>query len=188
MVDLLKGFGILTVVAGHCNFPMLLWVDPYSFHMPLFFFISGFFLNLERPYLSFVRQKANSLLVPFYKYCIAFVFIACGFHFSEIPIFRAYQFNNLFTFNNFCIEPFVQSYQFLLIRPLWFVTTLFLAMILVGLCRPILVWAGVKPVRSMFLFLILIVLAEFISSVSPNYSDLEGTQISQDSLYNLKSL
>lgn len=146
-IDILKGFGILTVVAGHCGFPLLLWADPYSFHMPLFFFISGFFLNLEKSYFSFIKQKINSLLIPFYKYCIAFAFIAWILHFLGIPFLRRFQINNIFTLNNFFIEPFIQSYQFMLIRPLWFVTTLFLAMTLVGLCRPILSWGGGKAFK-----------------------------------------
>jgi fucose 4-O-acetylase-like acetyltransferase len=41
--SIVKGIGMILVVCGHCNgafdfFPFL----PYSFHMPLFYFVSGY--------------------------------------------------------------------------------------------------------------------------------------------------
>lgn len=42
-VNYIKVFGILLVVIGHTNFPNNSFI--YSFHMPLFFFISGYFLK-----------------------------------------------------------------------------------------------------------------------------------------------
>lgn len=42
-IDIAKGIGILLVYIGHCDLDyksnLFLWI--YSFHMPLFFFISG---------------------------------------------------------------------------------------------------------------------------------------------------
>ncbi|WP_411740358.1 acyltransferase family protein [Pseudomonas sp. BF-B-26] len=43
-VDVLRGIGILLVVSGHASSGSSMNVfAPYSFHMPLFFFISGLF-------------------------------------------------------------------------------------------------------------------------------------------------
>ena len=44
-VDIAKGIGIFLMVMGHTGIPRIgnQWI--YSFHMPLFFFISGFLFN-----------------------------------------------------------------------------------------------------------------------------------------------
>ena len=55
-IDVLKGFGILLVILGHCmpDFPINILEDKfsaelqrfiYTFHMPMFFFCSGFVMN-----------------------------------------------------------------------------------------------------------------------------------------------
>jgi len=48
-LDVLKGIGIFFVVAGHfykSDDPVLVYI--YSFHMPLFFFISGYVYDDRR--------------------------------------------------------------------------------------------------------------------------------------------
>ncbi|MGE5529660.1 MAG: acyltransferase family protein [Patescibacteria group bacterium] len=60
--DLVKGFGIFLVVWGHTMVPRSVYI--YSFHMPLFFFISGY-LHRERPLGGFVVHKLNRLYVPY---------------------------------------------------------------------------------------------------------------------------
>ena len=84
LFDAMKGFGILLVIIGHAvqgssdhfddifAFRMI-----YSFHMPLFFFISGYILQLglERKRLapiSFVLKKAHALVVPFLSWYLIF--------------------------------------------------------------------------------------------------------------------
>ncbi len=67
-LDIAKGIGIIFVVVGHhlSGIPALTtWI--YSFHMPLFFIISGFLLS-ERKTIDikrFIKKKANSLLYPY---------------------------------------------------------------------------------------------------------------------------
>lgn len=75
-LDLMKGIGILLVYLGHSfNFPNFKWTKilfflgntVYSFHMPLFFFISGLLsntnkeINLEK----FYKGKLKRLLIPY---------------------------------------------------------------------------------------------------------------------------
>ena len=68
-VDNAKGIGILLVILGH-----LPWVTKgmhhyiYSFHMPLFFVIAGFFLtsSIEQMNIrTFLYKRMRSLVVPF---------------------------------------------------------------------------------------------------------------------------
>lgn len=67
-LDIAKGIGILLVVLGHNDFEV---ISPfvqrliYSFHMPLFFFLSGYFINASIPFFEFVRKRFNALLKPF---------------------------------------------------------------------------------------------------------------------------
>ena len=75
-LDLMKGIGILLVYLGHSfnlyglkwnNLFLFLYRTTYSFHMPLFFFISGLLsntnkeINLEK----FYKGKIKRLLVPY---------------------------------------------------------------------------------------------------------------------------
>jgi polysaccharide biosynthesis protein PslL len=67
-IDIAKGIGILLVVLGHNDFEVIsLFVQRliYSFHMPLFFFLSGYFLNTAVPFFDFFKKRFNALLKPF---------------------------------------------------------------------------------------------------------------------------
>ena len=58
-IDIAKGIGILLVVIGHCiNSLSFLGKWIWSFHMPLFFVISGLCFNPSK----------NTLFVPFFQY------------------------------------------------------------------------------------------------------------------------
>jgi len=46
-LDVLKGFGILFVVLGHALADGGLKTYIYAFHMPLFFFVSGYLFDAE---------------------------------------------------------------------------------------------------------------------------------------------
>lgn len=75
---LLTVFAMILVVIGHSEineYQKEFWIRKwaYSFHMPLFFFISGFLFCLTNPvdklnrisYFEFIKSKAIRLLVPF---------------------------------------------------------------------------------------------------------------------------
>ena len=54
-IDIAKGIGIILVVLGHTLVPQVretgfagfLWIFIYNFHMPLFFFLSGYLIETE---------------------------------------------------------------------------------------------------------------------------------------------
>lgn len=64
-IDIAKGIGIYLVCLGHTtsNEVVLKWL--YSFHMPLFFFLSGIFHSQTEKYLEFFKKKVRALLVPY---------------------------------------------------------------------------------------------------------------------------
>lgn len=68
-IDIVKGIGIILVVVGHTiKVPAIqAWI--YSFHMPLFFFLSGYLLESKTITDSrFFINKCKSLLLPFFVF------------------------------------------------------------------------------------------------------------------------
>lgn len=71
-IDLLKGIGILFVVAGHSALSPSFVGYIFSFHMPLFFFLSGYLFSAGKypDFKSFLGKKARSLLVPYFSFAL----------------------------------------------------------------------------------------------------------------------
>lgn len=68
-LDTAKGLGIVAVVAGHV-FSSRQLVDPiYLWHMPLFFFLSGY-LFYPQPGKAFALRKIQHLLVPYVTFLL----------------------------------------------------------------------------------------------------------------------
>jgi polysaccharide biosynthesis protein PslL len=69
-LDIAKGLGIVLVVLGHNWFVEStkgeLFRVIFSFHVPLFFFLSGVFLRKTDALMGFVRARAHSLLKPYF--------------------------------------------------------------------------------------------------------------------------
>lgn len=67
-IDVAKGIGILLVVLGHNHYmkkDLPLRNIIYSFHMPLFFLISGFFIKPEKKLFYNFKKKFTSLIKPY---------------------------------------------------------------------------------------------------------------------------
>lgn len=68
-IDQLRGLAFYTVILGHMSIGKSLKTWIYSFHMPLFFMISGLNLNIERIYKTsfrdFALRLAKKMLVPY---------------------------------------------------------------------------------------------------------------------------
>lgn len=71
-IDVLKGLGMLMILIGHINFGKLLEIYMYSFHVPIFFFISGYlFLPEKYEFKEFVMRKIKTLLIPYFSFGFA---------------------------------------------------------------------------------------------------------------------
>ena len=62
-IDMLKGIGILLVIWGYSS--LFLFNEIYSFHMPLFFFLSGCFFKTNVSTFCFIKKKFIQLLFLF---------------------------------------------------------------------------------------------------------------------------
>ena len=68
-IDMLRGFAIICVILGHRQYggvAKLFGVEIYSFHIPLFFFLSGIVFSIKKNYTfkSFVVKKIKTILLP----------------------------------------------------------------------------------------------------------------------------
>lgn len=63
-IDNLKAFGILAVILGHIASPFSSFI--FSWHMPLFFMISGFFIKFDLSPKDFILKDFKRLMIPYF--------------------------------------------------------------------------------------------------------------------------
>lgn len=74
-IDSLKGFGILLVIIGHICPGGIINSIIYSFHMAIFFLLSGIVCNNNNSIKDFVIKKTTTLLLPFITFSLLHSFI-----------------------------------------------------------------------------------------------------------------
>lgn len=132
-IDVMKGIGILLVILGHCtpDFPVNITEDAcsmelrkfiYTFHMPMFFFCSGFVLGLvpSKPIGDTIKNRFTRLMIPYITFSL--VNLALRVIFSSITRSQV---------------DFVETLKGVLLygEYYWFVYALFFLMILMALAR-----------------------------------------------------
>lgn len=85
-IDYAKGLAIVFVVFGHIFFgnnKISIWI--YSFHIPLFFIISGYLLNYNvKPLKDSIIKKIKVLLIPYISFSI--LNIICNYALSNFDM------------------------------------------------------------------------------------------------------
>ncbi len=69
-VDVCKGLGISLVVLGHTNVGPVVTHCIYLFHMPLFFFLSGYLHRVKTNLPEYLKKKSIHLLVPYVSFLL----------------------------------------------------------------------------------------------------------------------
>lgn len=143
-IDIAKAIGIILVVIGHCcavprHGGDVLWQMKisdyiYTFHMPLFFFLSGYFFNklyLDNKF-NFIKKKISGLWVPYVKWTLVFTLL----HNTLLNLGMYGSFNNAspIIYDTFELAKRSISTFFLLggdqlVGGFWFIPTLFYASI-----------------------------------------------------------
>lgn len=84
-LDIAKGFGILLVVMGHTlspfmdSYPIVKWLCLiiYTFHMPLFFFVSGYVATklVTKPIsrMELFKQRVIRLIIPYLTWAVIYL-------------------------------------------------------------------------------------------------------------------
>lgn len=122
-VDVAKGIATICVILGHLSVtprPLVIWI--YTFHIPLFFLLSGFVLNLDKypTFLSFFTDKVKKLLIPYlWLSVLTWIWIYCVRDFSINK-------NSLIKF----IGIFICAKDTPYYLSLWFIMSLFFSQIL----------------------------------------------------------
>lgn len=134
--SIMKGLGIIFVVMGHCGSPLLPFV--YLFHLPLFFFVSGYFYKEKytKEGFKFVKQRIKTLWIPYVKYGVLFVLLHNFFidiHVYDTAVNKEWMDIHPYT-NAEILKSLLLVFSFqqpeLMPGPLWFVVVLFFAMII----------------------------------------------------------
>lgn len=135
-IDLAKGYGTVLVIMGHLSGdvkPLQNFI--YCFHIPLFFFLSGYVFSYRGKFPEFFLKKVKALVIPYFILAIP-VFLALV---TTNTIYNGFSTSYAFwTFVGF----FIQRRQ----GAIWFMTCLFFLNLLfyslVRLCRDRLVFIG----------------------------------------------
>jgi polysaccharide biosynthesis protein PslL len=81
-IDCWKGIGILAIVVGHIVTPVSRYL--FWFHIPLFFFISGYLYKAKPGYMSFLKKKSSHLLIPYLSFAILLLVLKYIYHASQL--------------------------------------------------------------------------------------------------------
>ena len=133
----LSSLAIIMVVAGHIGYNIMTVGDLfpyYSFHVPLFMFISGYFYkesDEEHPFL-YIKKKVYRLLVPYLIWNLIYGLVAWALRFAGFTMGEGISARTLL------IAPFMHGYQYIYNYASWFVPVLFIIEILNLLTRLIL--------------------------------------------------
>lgn len=70
-IDMAKGYGMILVIIGHIVVSHgTVYTLISSFHMPLFFILSGYLFSNKRSFKEFFIKRIKSLVVPYFCLCI----------------------------------------------------------------------------------------------------------------------
>lgn len=152
-IDQAKGIGILLVVIGHMNIPQELSKIIFSFHMPLFFFISGYLYNDKKYSINFKNvfySKLKSLVWPFITFTIFYLILSVFI--NQNSIIQSFDYVDFFKGNR---SPNT---------PLWFLTALFSTEIIFSQI------IRFFNIRKAILLILLIIVVGFFNAIFWRYS------------------
>lgn len=121
-MNTLKAIGIILVICGHNSTTILNWFVPYSFHMALFIFISGYFYNSnnEENLITYIKRKVKSLIIPYYIWNVFYAILV-----GILLKFDLISFSSNVNLETFFIEPWITGHQYKFNLSGWFVFALF---------------------------------------------------------------
>ncbi len=131
-LDKCKLIGIWLVILGHLNISKDIQSFIYAFHMPLFFFISGYLYKIPKNNFSQLKKNVSGLLWPYFTFYIL-NWLLCFILFYAL--YTMLTGNNNITLSNTFIKPlFGMLYGVgydtensnMLLRPMWFLVALFI--------------------------------------------------------------
>ena len=130
-----KAIGIILMVVGHAISQNFAYRFIYMFHMPLFFFCSGYFFKVPSSLKEvgiFAKKRIKGLYFPFVKWGFIFLMLHnlfCDWHLYNILDTNYYSISDhLYRFRSLL---FTMTGQEQLLDPFWFLKELLLSSMLI---------------------------------------------------------
>lgn len=121
-VDVAKGIGMICVILSHVeeeNFSNpYLKMPLYTFHMPLFFFLSGYLFSMKSSFKEFLVKKCQRILVPYFT--LGGILILFDIYWHGRNPFHESWFNKKYAMSD--LMQFLTQKRYL---TLWFIACLF---------------------------------------------------------------
>lgn len=152
----LQCIGIILVVSGHLGFGAFLadWFPYYSFHIPLFVFISGYFYKSGESFVKTLLSKAKKLVLPYFYWNIFYGLIA-----TILMAIGLITYGHEISFTHFFIDPWFSGHQFGINVASWFVLAIFITIIAYTIIRKCLLYLKVNNEYLITVLFIMIGLA-----------------------------
>ncbi|MBQ9232116.1 MAG: acyltransferase family protein [Prevotella sp.] len=161
-IDMTKGLGMILVIAGH-TFALGYSAPIYSFHMPLFFFLSGLVYN-EAKYNSFgklTKAKALQLMKPWLVFYLVSLCVSL-----IIPVWR-----EQLSVKQMLIELYTANSNTINNSSIWYCICLFVMFVLLypALAVLNLLKPATRIIAIVIVGLLLLWLKEVLNIISPEY-------------------
>lgn len=145
-IDIAKAIGIILIVLGHISINDTVSHFIYSFHVPVFFAISGYLYKQYNKTFDFIKRKFKTILIPYFIFgLLSFLYwFVIERHFRENSI------NPLIPFINIFVAQ-AGEYNFIANSALWFLPCLFCTEIIFDFLKKI-----TKNNRNLFICIVLI--------------------------------
>lgn len=161
--DYVKAFTIWLMVLGHSslnNDALMNFIT--SFHVPVFFLISGYFeKGHNRTILYRIKKGWQQLVLPFIFFNILGLLSCWISPYLHPELYYNIHGYKIFTnaiLGIFLMDDFVTSYSYLPVGPTWFLISLFICKVLFGIFIQISKMEKFKKYISYILFLLLIII------------------------------
>lgn len=168
-MDILKGLAIIMVVMGHCDAKGGKLI--YLFHMPLFFFISGYFYNEKYSPKILIKKRIKSLYLPFIKYEIIFLVFHNIFYKLNLYNLQSSSPVSKYSLNDILIN-LIHIGLFdgteMLLSPFWFLACLFIVTIIFCMILNITNKLKLKEIVTALIVIILLMLGELLTKMNIN--------------------
>ena len=130
-LDIARGIAMVSIVLGHLRLNNINRVV-FTYHLPIFFIISGFFINTNDKMSHFVKKKVRTLIVPYIIACVCVILSALmmnlifqkGEGFAEV--LKTWSIASIYGAGDSYKEPF----QIQGIGAIWFLLATFWALIM----------------------------------------------------------
>ena len=161
-VDIAKGIAIWLMIVGHMYISDQVSIYIYSFHMPLFFFISGMFFRKDKSFFMNLESTIRGLLIPYLFFSIIGLTICWISPYVHPELYHNMSGINIFiaAFNGIFIGvDQVTATSFLPLGPLWFLMALFVIRVFCSAISSIIkneyLWATVCIIVSIAMYYLL---------------------------------